>query len=67
MGAAMVAIPFKSLKAIWPFFLIFLFSMGGIYFGIFTPTEAAGVGAFSAFLYTVVTRRLDWEKMKEVF
>ncbi|MEC2073278.1 TRAP transporter large permease [Alkalihalophilus marmarensis] len=58
---------FKSLIPIWPFFLIFFISVGGIYFGIFTPTEAAGVGAFSAFIYTVLTKRLNWKKMKEAF
>ncbi|GAE28048.1 C4-dicarboxylate transporter [Halalkalibacter wakoensis JCM 9140] len=58
---------FQSLIPIWPFFLIFFLSVGGIYFGIFTPTEAAGVGAFGAFLYTVLSRRLDWEKMKDAF
>jgi tripartite ATP-independent transporter DctM subunit len=57
----------KSLKNVWPFLLIFLLSIGGIYLGIFTPTEAAGVGAFGAFLYTIITRKLDWKKLGEAF
>ena len=52
----------KSIGSIWPFLLIFLLSIGGIYLGFFTPTEAAGVGAFSAFAVTVITRRLNWKK-----
>jgi tripartite ATP-independent transporter DctM subunit len=32
--------------------------MGGIYFGIFTPTEAGGIGAFGAFVFAVARRKL---------
>ncbi len=52
----------KSLKSIWPFMLIFMLSIGGIYFGFFTPTEAGGVGALGALLFAVITRRLNWKK-----
>ena len=34
-----------ALLAIWPVVLIFLLVIGGIYAGIFTPTEGAAVGA----------------------
>src|SRR5699024_8050962 len=30
------------------------------YFGFFTPTEAGGVGALGAFIFTSVTKRLNW-------
>ena len=57
--------PFKekivSLNSIWPFLFLFALSVGGIYFGFFTPTEAGGIGAFGAFLLAVVTRRLSWK------
>ena len=60
--------PFKekivSLNSVWPFVLLFLISVGGIYFGFFTPTEAGGIGAFGAFLLAVLTRRLSWEDFK---
>jgi tripartite ATP-independent transporter DctM subunit len=36
---------FQLLFKIWPVLLIFLLVMGGIYSGMFTPTEAAAVGA----------------------
>lgn len=51
----------KSLRKIWPFILIFLSSIGGIYFGFFTPTEAGGVGALGALVFAVATRRLSWK------
>lgn len=55
----------KSLNSIWPFLLLFMLSIGGIYLGFFTPTEAGGVGAFGAFLLAVATRRLSWENFKK--
>jgi len=44
--------------------LIFLI-IGGIYSGVFTPTEAGGAGAFSAFLMALFMRRLTLERLKE--
>jgi TRAP-type C4-dicarboxylate transport system permease large subunit len=35
--------------------------MGGIYLGVFTTTESAGMGAAGAFLLTVLHRKLTWE------
>jgi tripartite ATP-independent transporter DctM subunit len=43
----------RSLRDIWTVGVIFLVVMGGIYSGIFTPTEGAGVGAFATFLVAV--------------
>jgi tripartite ATP-independent transporter DctM subunit len=37
---------------------LFLLVIGGIYFGIFTPTEAGAIGAFGAFLITMIRGRL---------
>jgi tripartite ATP-independent transporter DctM subunit len=47
-----------SLKNVWGMLLLFLVVMGGIYAGIFTATEAAGVGAFGGFLFAVGKRTL---------
>jgi tripartite ATP-independent transporter DctM subunit len=52
---------FSSLKGIWPFLLIFIVSIGGIYFGVFTPSEAGGIGAIGAFLLTLLNKRLNWK------
>ena len=46
-----------SLQVIWPVIAIFLLVMGGIYFGFFTPTEAAAAGAFIALIFSLATRR----------
>jgi len=35
----------RSLKAVWPVVVIFAVVIGGIYLGVFTPTEGAAVGA----------------------
>jgi tripartite ATP-independent transporter DctM subunit len=35
----------RSLQAVWPVVLIFIIVIGGIYQGVFTPTEGAAVGA----------------------
>lgn len=47
-------------KTIWPIPVIFCISMGGIYGGVFTPTEAGAVGAFLSLAYTLLARRLGW-------
>lgn len=52
-----------SLKAVWPFLIIFAISIGGIYFGIFTPSEAGGIGAVLAFLVTIIMRRLNLQNL----
>jgi C4-dicarboxylate transporter, DctM subunit len=48
-----------SLRDIWATLLLFLFVIGGIYGGLFTATEAAGMGAAGAFLIGIARRRLS--------
>lgn len=55
----------RTLKAVWPILLLFIISVGGIYGGIFTPTEAAGVGSFGAFLFAIITRRLNFKNLRD--
>ena len=50
-----------ALVDIWPVLVIFLLVMGGIYVGIFTPTEAAAVGAVGTFLIAVTKGRMRLE------
>ncbi len=52
---------FASLKGIWITLLLFVVVIGGLYFGVFTPTEAAGVGAFGALIVGVAQRKLNWQ------
>jgi tripartite ATP-independent transporter DctM subunit len=49
-----------ALRKTWAIPAIFASSIGGIYGGVFTPTEAGAVGAFLSLLFTVVTGRLSW-------
>jgi tripartite ATP-independent transporter DctM subunit len=51
-----------SLKAAWPVAVLFLLVIGGIYLGVFTPSEGGGVGAFGAFLIALGMKRLTWKR-----
>lgn len=48
----------SSLKGTWHTLLLFLIVLGGIYGGIFTPTEAGAIGAFGAIIITALCGRL---------
>ncbi len=50
---------FAGLKDVWAPLLLFVFVIGGLYGGFFTPTEAGGVGATGAFLLGVLRGKLD--------
>lgn len=41
-------------------------TIGGIYAGLFTPTEAAGVGAFLSLLLALVRGRLSWGSLSSL-
>ena len=47
-----------ALKGVWEPLAIFVFVMGGIYSGFFTPTEAGAIGATVLLLVTIVKRTL---------
>jgi len=47
----------------WQFLALFLVTIGGIYAGIFSPTEAASIGAFGAIVLGVIGRRLAWNAL----
>ena len=53
----------------WPVVLLFLLIMGGIYGGVFTPTEAGGIGAFGALIISLGKRQLGlqgfWDSLME--
>ena len=53
-----------SLKDTWIVLALFVLVIGGLYWGIFSPTEAAGVGAFGAFLFGLARRKLGWQAFK---
>ena len=57
----------ESLRALgrgWGIVALAVFVLGGIYTGLFTPTEAGALGAFAALLGGLAVRRLTWAKLK---
>jgi tripartite ATP-independent transporter DctM subunit len=48
-----------ALRDVWATLLLFFFVIGGLYGGLFTPTEAGGMGAGGAFLIGVLRGRLN--------
>lgn len=49
-----------SLRSILWVAVLFVIVIGGMYAGLFSPTEAAGVGAFGAFVIALVRGRMTW-------
>ena len=54
-----------GLKDVWAPLVLFLFVIGGLYGGFFTPTEAGGVGASGAFLLGVLRGKLERAGIRE--
>ncbi len=54
---------YMALLGIWAPALLFIFVIGGLYGGLFTPTEAGGVGAGGAFILGVMRGRLPRAKI----
>ena len=52
-----------ALKDVWAPLLLFFFVIGGLYGGLFTPTEAGGVGAGGAFIIGLLRGKLDRQKI----
>ncbi len=48
-----------AVRDVWATLLLFCFVIGGLYGGLFTPTEAGGMGAGGAFVIGVLRGRLD--------
>jgi C4-dicarboxylate transporter DctM subunit len=52
---------FRSLTGMGDTLLVFILVMSGLFFGFFTPTEAAAVGVFGVLAVSVVRRQLSWD------
>lgn len=50
---------FIALKGVWSVIALFVFVMGGLYSGVFTATESAGIGAMGAFAFAVFRRKMS--------
>ena len=57
----------RALGAVWPVLIIFVAVVGGIYSGIFTPTEGAAVGAVGTGLLAFFRGGLRGHKLREAF
>ena len=55
----------QAAAGVWPIALIFVAVFGGIYGGIFTPTEGAAIGATLTFIITLLQRKLTLQKAVE--
>ena len=51
----------KSIRGLWSIIAVFVLVMGGIYTGVFTPTEGAACGAFVVLVIGIVNRQLRWK------
>ncbi len=56
----------RALRGVWGVLVLFVLVIGGIYSGVFTPNEAAGIGAMGAFLIAVARRSISWRSVVEV-
>lgn len=55
----------ESTVGIIPIFTLFAFVIGGLYLGLFTPTESGAFGAFGAIVITLLMRKLSWKSFKD--
>lgn len=69
-GPAGEVVPWRerwaALKSVGSTLALFVLVIGGIYLGVFTPTEAAGIGAMGAFVIALLRRALTFSLLLEV-
>ena len=53
----------EALRGIWGVLLLVIVVLGGIYGGIFTATEGAGMGAAGAFFFAWGRKALTWDSL----
>lgn len=61
------ALRWRALAGVWPIALIFCIVFGGIYGGLFTPTEGAAVGAIGTFVAALARGELGWRAIGRSF
>jgi tripartite ATP-independent transporter DctM subunit len=50
-----------ALRSVWEALLVFLMTIGGMYFGYVNPTEAGGVGCIALLVITALEGKLSWK------
>jgi C4-dicarboxylate transporter, DctM subunit len=58
---------FRSLGDVWSILLLILIVLGGIWGGVFTATEAAGIGSAGALIIGLAKRAFTWKRFKHAF
>lgn len=53
----------SAVRKVLPIVVLVLLVLGGIYGGVFSPTEAGAAGAFGALVIALLRRRLNWSKL----
>ncbi len=56
----------SCLRSIWAVVGLFCLVMGGIYGGLFTAAEGAGIGAFGAFLFALARGSLSFRELADI-
>lgn len=56
----------RALAGVWPFLLLFGLIIGGLYARLFTPTEAAGMGAGFALVIATLEGRMTLRRLRQV-
>lgn len=60
-----LAVRLASLRAALPIIALFVLVIGGIYGGMFTPTEGGGIGAAGTLILALLLRRMTWKSFME--
>lgn len=55
----------RTLRNVWPVFLLFIVVIGGMFVGIFSPNEAASVGAVGALVFAIAGRTMTLGRFRE--
>jgi C4-dicarboxylate transporter, DctM subunit len=56
----------RALREVWGVAVLVVVVLGGIYGGVFTATEGAGIGASGAFAFALLRRALTWRGLRDV-
>ncbi|MEW5804477.1 MAG: TRAP transporter large permease subunit [bacterium] len=56
-----------SIRSVIPIGFIFMFAIGGIFIGLFTPSEGGAIGAAGSFIVILCMRRVNWNIIKTSF
>ncbi|MFN4311277.1 MAG: TRAP transporter large permease [Ferrovibrio sp.] len=55
----------RTMRSVWPVFLLFVLVIGGMFAGIFSPNEAASVGAVGALIFALAGRTMGVSRFKD--